>query len=212
MFTSEATANDYDTEDAAFWNVETTSESADDTEQPTIRLLPPRSTPQPASSLNERVVKRLKRAGRLDGAKLATVAARVTGALERGVPHPSDGALMLCEGVNHPDFAKYPVHAEQLTAWLTKYLRSKKAADPETVGNLAAALVRVASNQAGIRPQTPKAAAPKRTKAKRWKPDRMAVPDDAPPPTTPKRGKPKRSSTTAPTQPMLFPLPYDYPG
>ena len=217
MFKSDA-GGDYDTEDAAFWNVETGSESADveghtDTEQPVIRLLPPKPD-VPKTTLNERIHKRLKRAGRLDEAKLAAVAARVTGALERGVPHPSDGALMLCEGVNHLDFAKYPVHAEKLTAWLTKYLRSKKAADPESVGSLAAALVRIASNQAGIRTQTPKAAAPKQAKAKRWKPDQMAVPDDAPPPTTPKpkRGKSRRSSTTAPTQPTLFPLPYDYPG
>jgi hypothetical protein len=213
------TGNDYDTEDAAFWNVETASESADteghgdistrDTEQPVIRLLPPKSTPKP-TSLGERVHKRLKRAGRLDEAKLATVAARVTGALERGVPHPSDGALMLCEGVNHPDFAKYPVHAEQLTRWLTKYLRSKKAADPESVGSLAAALVRIASNQVGIRPQAAKVEPPKRKKTKRWKPDRMAVPDDAPPSTSPKRGKTKSSSTLAPNQPTLFPMPHDY--
>lgn len=63
-------------------------------EQPVIRLLPPKPD-LPQATLNERVVKHLKRAGRLDDAKLATVAARVTGALERGVPHPSDGTLML---------------------------------------------------------------------------------------------------------------------
>jgi hypothetical protein len=203
------TGNDYDTEDAAFWNVETGSESTDETEQPAIRLLPPKPD-MPKTTLNERVVKRLKRAGRLDEAKLATVAARVTGALERGVPHPSDGALMLCEGVNHPDFAKYPVHAEQLTRWLTKYLRSKKASDPESVGELAAALVRVASNQVGIRPQATAVEPPKRKKTKRWKPDRMAVPDDAPSPTVPKRGKTKSSNTPAPNQPTLFPTPHDY--
>mgnify|MGYP001801639560 CR=1 FL=1 len=202
--------NDHDTEDAAFWNVETGSASADDTEAPAIRLLPPKPNPSAATGLNTKVVKRLRRAGRLNEAKLAKVAARVTGALERGVPHPADGDLMLCEGVRHPDFAEYPVHAEQLTTWLTKYLRSKKAADPESVGSLAAALVRVASNQAGVHPQPPKTTAPKRTKPKRWKPDRMAVPDDAPPPVT-HRGRSKPSGS-APTQPTLFPLPDDYTG
>ena len=216
------TGNDYDTEDAAFWNIETEPElvnteghgdaSDHDAEQPTIRLLPPQSGSS-QNTLNRRIVKRLKRAGRLNEVKLAEVAARVTIALEHGVPHPSDGALMLCEGVNHPDFAKYPVHAEQLTKWLTKYLRSKKAADPESVGSLAAALVRIASTQAGIRPQPATAKKPKDKKAKRWKPDRMAVPDDAPPltPSKPKRGKAASDNPATPTQPTLFPLPYDYP-
>ena len=211
--------NAYDAEDAAFWQVETVTEphedqavtlSPPDGDTSTIRLLPPKAAAK--TNLNAKVVKRLRRAGRLDEAKLATVAARVTGALERGVPHPSDGTLMLCEGVNHPDFATYPVHAEQLTAWLTKYLRSKKAADPESVGGLAAALVRVASNQAGIRPQPPQAGAPIRAKAKRWQPDHMAVPDDVPPSTPQVKRSRSQPSGSAPTQPMLFPLPHDYTG
>ena len=139
------TGNDYDTEDAAFWNVETEADSPEEEPAPTLRLLPAQQ------SLGSAVRKRVKAAGLTDEARVSAVVGRVVTALTRGVPHPTDGDRMQCEGTTHPDFAKYPVHAEQLTKWLTKYLRSKKVAvEPETLKALAGDLVQLAATKAGI--------------------------------------------------------------
>ena len=153
--------------------------------------------------------KRVQTAGLTDEARVSTVVARVVTALTRGVPHPSDGDRMQCEGTTHPDFARYPVHAEQLTKWLTKYLRSKKVAvDPETLKALAHDLVQLAATKAGIRLPTRASSS-----AKRRTPDRLAVPDDVLSlPSPPRRRTSAQSEDRSPHQPTLFPLTHDYTG
>ncbi len=151
---------------------------------------------------------------RLAPERQARVQARLAQVLEQGVPHPTDGSLKLCEGVLHPDFARYPVHAESLTRWIAKYLRAEKALDPDHIPTFAAELVALASqsDRPKVVPSLPKGQTSARTK--RSKLDLMAIPTIADPNTVPivKPSIPSLSSRrTAPTtsrQPLLFNLPH----
>jgi hypothetical protein len=148
----------------------------------------------------------------LPTAKLAKVQARITIALEQGLPNPADSALKLCEGVGHPDFAKYSVHAEVLIRWLAKYLRSEKALNTEAAPTFAAELVALA-RPVVIAPPPLKLTPPKVvSKPKKSKPDLLAIPDDTPAKPAPKNpAKPQHPArTTPPTAPqqlLLFDLP-----
>ena len=125
---------------------------------------------------------------RLPQDRQARVMARLVQALEQGVPHPTDGSLKLCEGILHPDFSRYPVHAESLTRWIAKYLRAEKALDPDHILAFAAAVVEMVQQVYTAVP-VPNPAQKERStpKSKKAKPDSeahrrylMAVPEDRP--------------------------------
>jgi len=85
---------------------------------------------------------------------------------------------MLAEGLKHPDFAKYEVHAQMLTRWIAKYLRLEKAVLHDEVLTVAQEVVRLAKITYKIEPAIQILPKPKRVR--RRKPDLMAVPGDEP--------------------------------
>jgi hypothetical protein len=146
--------------------------------------------------------------------KLAKVQARVMLALEQGISNPLDSTLKLCEGVGQPDFAKYSVHAEVLTRWLVKYLRSEKALSADAAPTFAAELVALARLTVTTAPLTriPPKVVPK---PKQSKPDLLAIPDDTPVKPAAKRAAQSRAKTprkpTSGSQPALQPTPQQRP-
>jgi len=152
---------------------------------------------------------------RLTQERQAKVQARLVQALEQGVPHPTDGALKLCEGVLHPDFARYPVHSESLTRWIAKYLRAEKALDPNQIMAFAAELVKCAVETSTAQPSQiteQRVKGKSNAKARKLKPDLMAIPEDHPTKgeSTSPKPTPASRSQVAPRQLVLFNLPQAY--
>ena len=243
LFKTDHVTSAIDEDDAAFWNVVASSEPVSELPlliaSPTDSLvqvgqqLGATITPftlvadpvrpveittiavlQESSKLVTALTAKFGPVSRLTQERQAKVQARLVQALEQGVPHPTDGALKLCEGVLHPDFSHYAVHAESLTRWIVKYLRAEKALDPDRIPAFAAELVALASQSDCPKalPSLPKGQTSGKTK--RSKPDLMAIPTSAEPNTLPivKPSIPSPSSRrTAPTtsrQPLLFNLPH----
>ena len=156
---------------------------------------------------------------RLSQERQARVQARLAQVLEQGVPHPTDGSLKLCEGILHPDFARYPIHAESLTRWIAKYLRAEKALDPDQITAFAAELVKCAVQTSTAQPSQiteQRVKGKPNAKTKKAKPDLMAIPDDHPAkgdsssiPTSPKPATVSRPQV-APRQLVLFNVPQAY--
>ena len=239
LFKTDHVTSAIDEDDAAFWNVVA---SSDPVPEPSLIMASPTDslvqvgqqlgatiTPftlvtdpvrpveivamQGSSKLVTALTAKFTPVSRLTQERQAKVQARLVQVLEQGVPHPTDGALKLCEGILHPDFSRYPVHAESLTRWIAKYLRAEKALDPDQIPTFAAAIIELAQQVYTAIP-TPKPAQREKStsKSKKAKPDLMAIPGDHPMKegASPKPAVAASRSQVAPRQLVLFNLPQAY--
>jgi hypothetical protein len=242
LFKTDSVTDAIDAEDAAFWNVDAPTNSvwvdliapviaARTTDDPLMRMgeqigatitpmrlideaVPPVEETNRSSELLMAITEKFRSVSRLTQDRQARAQARLVQALEQGVPHPTDGSLKLCEGVLHPDFEQYPVHAEALTRWIAKYLRAEKALDADRIPTFAAELVALAKDQTSttiqMSKQREKGASTPRTK--KAKPNLMAVPEVQP--TKAALPSPKAiavsRSQAVPRQLTLFNLPQAY--
>jgi hypothetical protein len=197
LFKSSAEQSAVDTEDAAFWNVETVDDVPVDESDSLVAFavaelgaVSQNVTPSPipiigvqpkVSSTNAfaTVCDYLKTIA-LPEDKFERIEARIMQGLESGVPNPADSSLMLAEGMQHPDFTTRPAHEECLTRWLTKYLRSEKAVLRELCEAVALEIVRLAKQPVSNKPAPKLHILPKQKQIRRSKPDIMAIPDDRP--------------------------------
>lgn len=207
LFKTDSLTHEIDTEDKSFWNVEQPSSPA--SEPAPLPFSPPalRVLPQPDSrseSLHRALTDWLQRVTSLPQERLTRVQARVGNALENGMPNPADSTLKLFEGVAHPDFARYATHADHMTRWLVKYLRSEKVASPDSLDALARDVVALAQKVYATPSAKARQANPSPTKTRK-KPDLLAVPDDAP--ALPPRVALTQRTTERPQQLTLFVLP-----
>jgi hypothetical protein len=184
--------------------------------KPNLRLLP--AAAKRSAQWHSAVREKLAELSLLNAERLSKVQARVLNALECGIHNPSDQSLMLFEGVNHPDFAKYPVHAEAMSRWLAKYLRSEKVVSPDQSADLATALVKLVQANDSTASSVLKRESPvsKASPKVRKKLDLLAVPEDALLPVARQVSKTKvasKRSKVNPEQPQqlsLFALPHVY--
>ena len=181
-------AHAYDQEDQGFWQVASpplASVTLPDEPDETPALTTVTVSPTPIS-LTDRVQAQLARGRVLAPDHAQEVVGRVVGWLEAGGGDP---------------------------LWLTKYLRSHKITSTELLPDLVNALVALIPPPPTPSPETvfsPPSPRPHPTPSRRRQPNLLDLPDDLPDPIAPPRPTPTHVPTVlAPTQPMLFALPYD---
>nr|WP_281721312.1 hypothetical protein [Nitrosomonas nitrosa] len=173
MFKVSTGQSEIDAEDAAYWNVEITSEAADETplhhdplvlaglelggvlvEEESPRELVPLAKPT-ASQDTSRLVRYV--GGYLDSvhlihdeAKRAKLQAKLLVTLTDGVQ--DDEGMYSVVGLRDPDFVKYPVHAEKLTRYVRGWLKQHRFVFMGCEDEAAAKIIDLAQQALGLKP------------------------------------------------------------